>query len=83
MKHRPGFALYEVVFGMSLIFLSGAIYMITTWANEALYYKELARQRTVGFTDFVICGGPNKVECSEGQMCELTKSHKDAFGQCV
>lgn len=83
MKHRPGFALYEAVFAMSIIALIGAIYLISAWGKEFLYYRELNRQRTVGFTDFTICGGPNKARCEEGQTCELTKSHKEAYGQCI
>ena len=83
MKYRQGFAAYELLFGIALIFLGGAIYMITAWSNEAVYYRELTRQRTIGFTDSAVCGGPNKIACAEGQSCKFTKSSKEAFGTCI
>ncbi len=83
MEHRPGFTLYGVVFIFGVFSLFVAMYFIQLRAKEFIFYKELARQRTVGYSEFILCGGPENMSCEKGYTCEIIRSKKYAFGKCV
>lgn len=81
-NHRQGFVIYGFVLAIALASLIAILFGIHSRAKELLYYKELAKQRTVGYGGQAYCGGAQKRECPEGFTCDLTNPSDDGYGTC-
>lgn len=83
MRRSPGFAVYGFVLAIAFGSVIWVVFVIQARANEFLYYRELAKMRTVQESPVYLCAGPQNIECAEGYTCNIIEDSSRGFGKCA